>query len=266
MPDGEACAAELSDAMSDAATDAKCAILEILGAMGGKNALETVGKAANGSNPQLQDVASRLLGEWMTADAAPVLLDLAKTAADDKYKIRGLRGYIRLVRQFVLPDPQRVEMCRAALDAAQRDAERQLVFEVMERYPSVGMLRLAAELAKDPALKDDMERISLVIAKQIGGSADVQKLMTQIGHEPVKIEIIKAQYGAGNKFKDVTDILRKHAGDFPLIVLPSSSYNSSFGGDPAPGVVKQLKVEYTIDGQRGEATFAENATIMLPKP
>ena len=60
----------------------------------------------------------------MTVDAAPVLLDLAKTAPDNKYKIRALRGYIRLVRQFTVPDAQRVEMCRAALDAAERDAEK----------------------------------------------------------------------------------------------------------------------------------------------
>ena len=40
----------------------------------------------------------------MDVDVAPVLLDLAKNAAEDKYKIRALRGYIRLVRQFDMPD------------------------------------------------------------------------------------------------------------------------------------------------------------------
>ena len=43
------------------------------------------------SNPELQDAGSRLLGEWMTVDAAPVLLDLAKTAAEEKYEIRAIR-------------------------------------------------------------------------------------------------------------------------------------------------------------------------------
>ncbi len=266
MPDREACAAKLAAAMSRADPPAKCAILEILGAMGGKKALATIGAAAKEATPELQDTATRLLGEWMDVDAAPVLLDLAKTASEEKYRIRALRGYIRLVRQFTVPDPERVAMCRAALAAAERDAEKKLVLEVMRRYPSVGMLKLAVETADAPSLEEEAAAASLAIAQQIGGSADVKKLLEQIGQDPVKVEIIKAEYGAGTKFKDVTATLKKHAGDFPLIVLPSSRYNSAFGGDPVPGVVKQLKVEYRIDGKPGEATFPENATILLPVP
>ncbi|MFH1265148.1 MAG: PBS lyase, partial [Planctomycetota bacterium] len=155
---------------------------------------------------------------------------------------------------------------RAALDTAERDAEKKLVLEVMGRYPSVDMLRLAAEAAQTPSLKDDAAATALAIAQKIGGSADVQKLLTQIGQGPVKVEIVKAEYGAGETFKDVTGVLRQHARDFPLIVLPSPSYNSAFGGDPAPGVVKQLKVQYRINDKPAEASFPENATIMLPVP
>jgi hypothetical protein len=82
----------------------------------------------------------------------------------------------------------------------------------------------------------------------------------------VKIEIIKAEYGADTRVKDVTTILRKHVHDFPVIILPSPNYNSTFGGDPAGGVVKQLKVQYRMAGKPGEATFAEDASIVLPVP
>ena len=82
----------------------------------------------------------------------------------------------------------------------------------------------------------------------------------------MKIEIIKAEYGTGTKWKDVSAILCRHVRDFPLIALPSSSYDSAFGGDPVPGVVKQLKVQYRMNGKEGEASFQENATIMLPMP
>ncbi len=137
----------------------------------------------------------------------------------------------------------------------------------MERYPSVDMLRLAVGAAKTPSLKNDAAAISLVIAQKIGGSSvDVQKLLAQVGHDPVKVEIIRAEYGAGTKFKDVTEALRRHVRAFPLIVLPSSSYNASFGGDPLPGIPKQLKIRYRIDGKPAEVSFPENATIMLPIP
>ena len=52
----------------------------------------------------------------------------------------------------------------------------------------------------------------------------------------------------------------------PLITLPENTYNKSFGGDPAPGSTKQLKVQYKINGKPGEATFAEGALIVLPTP
>jgi hypothetical protein len=51
-----------------------------------------------------------------------------------------------------------------------------------------------------------------------------------------------------------------------LIVLPSASYNSAFGGDPASGTVKQLKIQYRINGKPGEVSLPEDATIMLPTP
>ena len=267
MPQGEACAAKLVAATSSASVSATCTILEILGAMGNKTALEALGTAAKDKAPELQDTASRLLGEWMTVDAAPVLLDLAKTAPDEKYQIRAMRGYIRLVRQFVIPDPERVKMCQAALETAKRDAEKKLVLEVMERYPSLDMLKLALDTTKVPSLKKDATNVSLTIAQKIGGkSGNVKQLLAQIGQDPVKVEIVKAEYGAGAKLKDVTGVLKRHVRSFPLIVLPKSSYNASFGGDPAPGTPKQLKVEYRINGKNGEASFPENAAIMLPIP
>jgi len=267
MPDREACAGKLVAAMSQATVPARCKFLEILTALGGGKALEAVGAAAKDPDPQIQDAGSRLLGEWMSVDAGPVLLDLAKTATDAKYETRALRGYIRLARQFVMPDQQRVEMCRTALAAARRDEERKLVMEVLERYPSVETLRLAVEAAKVPSLKNDAARASLVIVEKIGGhGGDVQKLLAQLGHEPVKVEILTAEYGADGKYRDVTEALRRRVRDLPLILLPNPSYNAAFGGDPAPGVVKELKVRYRINGKEGQAFFRENATIMLPIP
>lgn len=63
----------------------------------------------------------------------------------------------------------------------------------------------------------------------------------------------------------MTEAIQKNVGDFPLIVLPGT-FNKTLGGDPTPGMVKQLKIQYTIDGAAGEVSFAENATIMLPTP
>ncbi len=267
MPDREACAAELTAAMSRASVSTKSILLEILGEMGGAKALATIGAAVKGSDPDLQDTGSRVLGEWMTVDAAPVLLDLAKTAPSDKYQVRAMRGYIRLARQFVMPDEQRAEMCQSALDSSSRPAEQQLVLTVLERYPSPDTLKVAIRARQLPALKEDATRATLAIIQKLGDKAgDPRELLAKIGLDPVKVEIVKAEYGAGAKQKDVTEALQQHVRDMPLITLPSSSYSASFGGDPVPGTAKQLKVQYRINGKAGEASFQEGAIVMLPMP
>lgn len=179
MPDREACATQLGRAMEKAGSEAKSALLNVLGRVGGRRALQAVGKAAQ--DTELQDEASQILGKWMTADAAPVLLKLAKPTADDKYRIRALRGFIRIARQFDLPGEQRQKMCRQAMKVAARDDERMLVLQVIERYPCVEGLELAVETAKAPSLKNDAIRVCRVIAKEIDDSEDVQRLLAQVG-------------------------------------------------------------------------------------
>ncbi|MBX7074016.1 MAG: PBS lyase [Pirellulales bacterium] len=267
MPDREACATELAAAVDRASTAAtKGAVLEVLAAVGGAKALEAVGAAAKSSDPQLQDVSTRALGEWMTEDAAPVLLDLAKTIGEDKYKVRALRGYIRIARQFVLPEEQRVEMCQQALAVAQQPAEKKLVLDVLKRYPSVATLKMAVAAMPDAELKAAATAATLAIAqKLVKNHVDVSEILAGADFEPMKVSIVKAEYGADSTWKDVTEALVKQLGDSPLVKLPDG-YNACFGGDPAPGVAKQLKIQYEISGKPGEASFAEDAVVLLPMP
>lgn len=266
MPDREACAEVLTTALDRSPAATKGALLEILGEVGGTKALKTVGAAAKSNDAVLQDVGSRLLGKWNSVDAAPVLLDLAKTASGDKYQIRALRGYIGLARKFAMPDQQRAEMCQNALDAARQTAEQKLVLDVLKLHPSVETLKLAIKTTQVPELKNDATQVVMAMAQKLGKSPEARELIAKIGPDKVKVEIVKAEFGAGANQKDVTELLQKQAGDLPLITLPSASYNTAFGGDPAPNTVKQLKVQYKINGKAGEATFAEDALIILPTP
>ncbi len=267
MADREACAKELSAAVDRVkSVPVKGTLLQILGAMGGTNALQAIGKAAKSTDAQLQDISSRLLGEWMTEDAAPVLLELAKIPSNP-YQVRALRGYIRIARQFVLPDAKRTEMCQTAFDAARQTAEKKLVLDILKRYPTVDNLKMSIKLMKVQELKDDATQAMLVIAQKLSGKGvDVKELLATAGIEKMKLEIVKAEYGSGATQKDVTAVLQKQAGELPIITLVSASYNASFGGDPLPGSTKQLKIQYKINGKAAEASFAEDALIVLPMP
>ncbi|TWU51580.1 HEAT repeat domain-containing protein [Rubripirellula reticaptiva] len=267
MPDREACSAELAMAVEQSPAAAKTSLLEILSEVGGTTALQTLASAAKSDDPQLQDTASRLLGKWNGVDAAPVLLDLAENAPAEKYQVRALRGYIGLARKFAMPEPQRVEMCRNAMDATQRLPEQELALDVLKLHPSHAALRLAIDAMQKPAVNEQATQATLVIAQALSRKgSDVSGPLAKAGFANIKLEIVKATYGAGAVQKDVTSALQKQAGDLPLISLASGNYNASFGGDPAPGSVKQLSVKYRIDGVPGEATFAENALIIFPLP
>ena len=264
--DREAVAAQLAAALPTADGPVKARILETLNVVGGATSLEAVAAAARSSNEELRDAAFRVLGQWKSVDAAPVLLDLHNAVSDERLKIRAIRAYIRIARQFDMPADRRAAMCRTALETADRDADKRLVLEVLLRYPSEEMQAIALEAAKVPALKDEALLVVMGMASKGINRAELGKALAQAGHTPVELEIIKAEYGAGAKTKDVTAILRKYAKNYRIIFLPSASYNESFGGDPAQGIVKQLKIKYRIDGKEGEVSLNENATIVLPMP
>jgi HEAT repeat protein len=153
MPDRDACAEKLATAVAAASGETKTKILDIVGEVGGTKALATVKAAAMSGDEALADAATRLLGKWMTADAAPVLLDLAAAPIGEKYQTRAIRGYIRIARQFALADAERAEMCTKALAAAKDAADRKSVLEILPRYPSPAMLAIAEQASKLPGLE-----------------------------------------------------------------------------------------------------------------
>lgn len=267
MPDREACAAELVAALDRiSATPTRGAMLKILAAVGGTKALAAIDAGARSSDSEIQDVSSRLLGEWMTADAAPVLLELAKTLPQEKIKVRALRGYIRIARQFDLPEAERMAMCQHALESAEQAAEKKLVLEVLKRYPTVDGLKLAVPLMRDAGFGEDAALATMAIAqKLVKSGADLKEPLAAANFEPLKIEVAKAEYGADSTWKDVTETLKKLLAGSPL-AAPPGDYNTVFEGDPLPGMSKQLKVQYSMHGKLGEATFAENEVVFLPMP
>ncbi len=166
-PDRDACADKLLVAMSDAPVAAKCELLELLGSLGGDKALATVAKAATGSDVEIQDAATRVLGGWMTPDAGPVLLKLVDTLKADKFRIRALRGYIRIPRQLGISDEEKLAMFRQAMKVAWRDAEKKLVLESLVRIPSPKTLAIAVESLDSPSVKEVACAAAVAISEKV---------------------------------------------------------------------------------------------------
>lgn len=167
LPDRDTCVRQLTDSLASAPAAAKTTLLEQLGAMGGPDALRCLADCAKDSSASTQDDATRILGTWIGSDVGPVLLDLARTIQNNKYKIRVQRGYIRIASQFGLPHDEKMAMCKNALSVAQRDAERKLVLTVLERNPSSISLGLAVTLLDNAQLSESAANVALSISQRL---------------------------------------------------------------------------------------------------
>lgn len=76
------------------------------------------------------------------------------------------------------------------------------------------------------------------------------------------LRILRAQYGAGHRFADVTDRLNAQIQDDRLILRVT---NDSMGGDPAEDRHKQLIVSYLYNGQQWQAVVEEKDELSLPE-
>lgn len=89
----------------------------------------------------------------------------------------------------------------------------------------------------------------------------------QLVHLPIYIayqgnlHINRAVYGIGNRSFDVTSRLNSRIEGEQLNVQVN---NQNMGGDPAPYQTKTLTVEYTLNGETGNATIREGEVLLLP--
>ncbi|MFG0288663.1 MAG: HEAT repeat domain-containing protein [Rhodopirellula sp. JB044] len=265
MSDSPQCVKQLEDAMQRVDPESQLAIIETFAAMGGPGALSAIENAAMSDDLKRQDAATRLLGNWMTVDAADVLMKIAQQP-NHPYRIRAVRGYLRIVRQFRMRNKDRNAMVAAAITIADRDEEKRLILDAANRYPNVAMLRIAVGLSESESLKSEAQATALKIAQELDRTPVVEQLLAKMDLREVDIEIVRATYGSSSENVDVTARLQKLAGKLPIILLDNPNYNSTFGGDPAPGAKKELHIEYRIDGLPGNVTFDENAAIVFPLP
>ena len=168
--DKKACAEALASCLSKAPRQVRFFLLELLGSVGGPAALQAVASAALSEDEQTQDVATRVLGQWLGPAAAPILLEVAEKSPYEKYRVRALRGAIRILRQMDIPDDSRIAMCRQAMDLAERDQELILVIEAMGRIPSAQALELVMPHLQAESLKKAACSAAVSIAEKIAST------------------------------------------------------------------------------------------------
>lgn len=156
----------LTGLLGRAGTAQQSALLRVLGAIGGTQALEAVRKAAGDSNTSVRDAAIRVLCGWSTADAAPDLLKLAQ-ASGAAHKTTALRGYITLIRDGSLSTEKKLAMCKQADALIERSDEKKLLLGALSTVPSVEALSMAMANLDDPATKNEACFAAVAIGENI---------------------------------------------------------------------------------------------------
>ncbi|MEZ5401446.1 MAG: DUF3395 domain-containing protein [Bryobacteraceae bacterium] len=76
------------------------------------------------------------------------------------------------------------------------------------------------------------------------------------------LRILSAVYGVDNRWRDVTAVVQSRvsggSAEIPVTV-------DVLGGDPAPGVPKQLRVRYSVDGRERESAAGDLQTLRIPQ-
>jgi HEAT repeat protein len=163
----DSCVQQLEARLADSPPAQKCALLRVLGAVGGTNALPAVRAAVNDPNTEVRAAAIRVLSGWSTTDAAPDLLALAKTAGNPAEKMICLRGYIAFAGHADMPKPQRLAMCQEAAPLAENDNEKKLLLAALGGIVSPQALELIEPYLDNPATKEEASTGILSIAGKL---------------------------------------------------------------------------------------------------
>ena len=195
---------------------AKCTLLGVLVTIGGDKALKAVAAAAKDSDVEVRRAGYRALGEWTSADAGPVLLGLVKSG-DPELKIGALRAYIRVARQFDIPNGPRMAMFREIMTLAQRDDERRLALDILKQIRTTESLSVAVGYLDQPKLRDAAAAVAVTMSEKMVASkpAEVAAAMKQVtmsekmvASKPAEVAAAMEQVLRVAKNKDVVDKAR----------------------------------------------------------
>ena len=160
----DACAEKLAGQWAGATPAGRCALLRVLGAVGGGKALEAERGAVGDANHEVARTAIRALTQWRSAEAAKDLLGLATSLPDEAEKRLCLRGYINLIGSEELAAPRRLAMGREAVALAQGPEEKKLLLSRLAGVPEAESLALIVPWLEDAATREEAGAAILAVA------------------------------------------------------------------------------------------------------
>jgi HEAT repeat protein len=164
--DKDACTGKLVDALSKAGPAVKPALLRTLRVAGGPDALKAVRTAVDDANKEVHTAAVRVLTEWTSTDAAPILLELAKTSTDATDKTLALRGYLGIALQGNVAPQHKLAICRQAAPLVQREEEKRMLLGAVAGASTAELLDLTVPYLDDASVRREAVATVMAIAEK----------------------------------------------------------------------------------------------------
>ncbi len=212
---------EVITQMKQSPADKQYLFYNILGGIGGKDALKIVSEAYKTGNDQTKQTVVNALSAWPDASAAEALYQIALQSKTG-YFDQALKGYIQSVSKSGYPADQKLLMLRKAMDIAQTPAQQKQVLAEVENCKTFVALVYAGNYLDNSALQQNAARAVMNIAlsnKEWHGDM-VRKLLEKT------IAVLKGQDTDYQK-----EAIRKHLSEMPA----GQGFVSMFNGKDLSG-------------------------------
>lgn len=174
-PRTDATMKQLSESFNKAVAPQKCALVRVLAAVGGAASLDCVRAGVKDSSAEVRTASIRALGTWNSSEAAPDLLQLARTAADPAEKLLCLRGYLSLAAQSDLPAEKALAMCNDVAGLVQQPEEKKLLLGALGNIHTAGSVKLIQPYLTDASVKDEAATACVSVSEKLLQAQDAAK-------------------------------------------------------------------------------------------
>ena len=208
IADAESCSKVVVAGLKGANVEARCALLNVCGRLGGPRALRALTEATESDQADVKDAAVRALAGTSDWRAADDLLEIARNTADAGHRALCLRGYVRLVagREDIDLEAKAAKY-KQAMKLTSRTAERRLVLSQLPEVPTHETLEIARAHLDDEELKDEAAMAMVGVAEGLASSD------RDAAVKAVKTVLDKSENDAvKDRAREALDEIQKYAG------------------------------------------------------
>jgi HEAT repeat protein len=176
------CAPAIISVCDKAPPTAKAIFLNVLGAVGGPEALEAIRLALSDGHPEVHMAAVRTLTEWPDSTAAPALLQVIGAATESFERDLAFSGFINLIRAYAAANDEKLKSFVAAANLARTAGEKKLVLAGLGDISSVESLRAVKPYLSEAEVAEDASASALRIAENLSPNfaAETASVLRQV--------------------------------------------------------------------------------------